>query len=524
MNTVQTAQVLYYVIIIIILIALIIFFISLYIPYSPEDENENSITNDDKRSEDSQAYADTPGVRREFKLQRTADYEDTASFQLVEPQEEVEDDVITYKKYLTIYQTPGFVRQFTSALKESFESKLVQYKFMLSKVNIDYNRAKAKVKNPFELNDRVTQLNKQKVELESVVKILETRLNTLSPSTTAKNLCEAITNTKHGLASLIGRVDVKDQLALQLYSFAYNPRAFYKNHQNIVIYGSSGIGKTKLASVISYVYAISGIQARRKFRNITKKELTNAYVDQAPHMTAEILNESLEGVCFIDEAYQLGPDPKQIGHPGHGPDAIAEMVNFLDKNRGLLIVIAAGYEKEMESRFMNSNEGMPRRFPTIIRLKNYDASELTDILIDFLYQDAPNMSISESEANYIYTLIHFIYSQNSKIFDKQAGDMENLARSISAVAYGCTKLRWETNNHAGNSRLLLNGFNQFLTSKDVKFNLKQSVANVNTSNRPMGTKVVHERATETDTFRHGESHSILQPHKFSSNRSPISQQ
>lgn len=493
-------------------------------PYVPEDESQSNSEPEDKKVGDYQSSADTPGIRSGIKLQRNNDYEITAKFELIEPQNEDEaDDVITYKKFLTIYQTPAFIKKFTDALKESFESKLAQYRFMLNKVNIDYNKAKAKVKNPFELNDRVTQLNKQKIELESIVKILENRLQTLNPSSTLKSLTEALSNTRHGLASLIGRIDVKNQIVLQLYSFAFNPRAFYKNHQNIVIYGSSGIGKTKLASVISYVYAVSGIQARRKFRNITKKELTNAYVDQAPHMTAEILNESLEGVCFIDEAYQLGPDPRQIGHPGHGPDAIAEMVNFLDKNRGLLIVIAAGYEKEMESRFMSTNEGMPRRFPTVIRLKNYNSSELTDILIDFLYQDAPNMVMTESEGNYIYTLINSIYSKNPNIFDKQAGDMENLARSISAVAYGCTKLRWETNNFSGNSRLLLNGFNQFLNSKNVQFNLQQTIgAKVGSNQTTIKTVETGNNSDYSgESYHSSTSHTIFEPHQFTGGRSPV---
>lgn len=492
-------------------------------PYVPEDESQSTVEVEDKRGGEYQASVDTPGVRSGNKLIRTNEYENNAVFELIEAsnKKDEEDDVITYKKFLTIYQSTGFIRQFTNSLKESFESKLNQYKFMLTKVTADYNTARAKVKNPFELNDRVTQLNKQKIELESIIKILGNRLQTLNNASTMKSLTEALTNTRHGLASLIGREDVKNQIVLQLYSFAYNPRAFYKNHQNIAIYGASGIGKTKLASVISYVYAVSGIQARRKFRNITKKELTNAYVDQAPHMTAEILYESLEGVCFIDEAYQLGPDPRQIGHPGHGPDAIAEMVNFLDKNRGLLIVIAAGYEKEMESRFMSTNEGMPRRFPTVIRLKNYNSSELTDILIDFLYQDAPNMIMTETEANYIYTLINVIYSSNPNIFDKQAGDMENLARSIAAVAYGCTKLRWETNNFDGNHRLLLNGFNQFLNSKNVQFNLQQSVKVKNVSDRALNNKNNQsDKDYISDHYNSDSARTIFQPHQFSVNRSP----
>ena len=207
---------------------------------------------------------------------------------------------------------------------------------------------------------------------------------------------------------------------------------------------------------------------RRKVRNVTKQEFTSSYVNESAQLTRELLMSTLEGVLFVDEAYDLCPPTSTLGRGvDHGHEAITELVNFLDKNMGLSIVIAAGYEDEMEERFMGANQGLSRRFPHQIRLKNYDPKQLTDILLKFLSEYTDTIKIGNIEAGYIYTVIDFLHTNVEDIFSKQAGDMLNLSNDIVRSIYGSVTRRWSKTDHRNNALMLLTGFNDHLRGKGI---------------------------------------------------------
>ncbi|MCA9750274.1 MAG: hypothetical protein KC414_14285, partial [Romboutsia sp.] len=151
----------------------------------------------------------------------------------------------------------------------------------------------------------------------------------------------------------------------------------------------------------------------------------------------------------------------------HGREAIAEMVNFLDKHIGLSVVIVAGYEKDMERRFMTCNEGMPRRFPHVIRLSGYDSAQLTNLLLTFLMQKSPEIIFEDEESNYLYALINYTMQERTNIFSKHAGDMLNLAGHLIRAIYGSKDYTWSKTNHKNNNKLLLKGFNDYLRGEGL---------------------------------------------------------
>ena len=272
-----------------------------------------------------------------------------------------------------------------------------------------------------------------------------------------------ISDPDRGLESLTGRADVKDFICLQLYAFSKNPTIFLENFQNIALYGSSGIGKTKVAKVISHAYSKSGILLRDNTGIITKRELTTAYVNESGRRVYKIFMENLESVIFLDEAYDITPPPSIAGNVDHGHEAITEIVNFLDKRIGMSILIAAGYEKQMETRFMNANEGMARRFPHIMRLSNYSSEELTQILMYFLVRNCKSIRFSEKHGDTCYTLVKYVYDTYPDVFDKQAADMQSLAECISTCIYGSVNVDWNTQYKS----LLTYGMNKFLSRKGL---------------------------------------------------------
>lgn len=380
------------------------------------------------------------------------------------------DSTLSYTEFKKIVVRQQFVEAFEKALRKSFYDKREIYIKRQHQVAKDIRAKmnKSSLTSFMEHDIALTRLKSLNGEYLSIVKAIDQRLNDLNYESVRAGLMSAVFDPYMGIESVVGRSDTKDFLSLQLYSFSQNPRTFYTNFQNIVILGPTGVGKTKLAQTIGYVFATSGILVRNKFRSITKNELTTAYINESASLTRDALMSTLEGILFLDEAYDIVPD-KVLGQKvhDHGSEAVSEMVNFLDKNVGLSIVVAAGYEKDMRARFLGANDGMPRRFPHIIKLTGYDAEQLTNLLLTFLAQKSPDLIFCDKEANFLYALIKFLLESKPKIFSKHAGDMLNLSGSISRAIYGSKDYVWDNSSSSTNMKLLVKGFNDYLRQMDL---------------------------------------------------------
>jgi hypothetical protein len=250
-------------------------------------------------------------------------------------------------------------------------------------------------------------------------------------------------------------------IALQIISFSNNPMTFITKFNHLRLYGNSGVGKTKVGQSLAFFYSKCGLLARNTFAIASSSTLVSSYVGKTPQIVDSILQNTLEGILFIDEAYSLVDNKSNV--KGYGKEAIDEMVGFIDKNIGLSVIIVAGYEKDMEENFMKTNEGLERRFPKVIILKDYTSSQLTDLLRRFIALSyGPNFSDTESDI--LYTYIHTLSKFDNKIFDKQAGDMLVLAGDILNSIYGSTQ-EWIDNDTKNNHVLIKDGINIFLAKK-----------------------------------------------------------
>ena len=222
---------------------------------------------------------------------------------------------------------------------------------------------------------------------------------------------------------------------------------------------------TALAKVIAYAFSKSGILATDTIKIVSRSDLVGQYIGQTAPRTRGNLLETLEGILFIDEAYQLSPDD-----PGRdfGPEAITEIVNFLDKYIGMSIVIVAGYEDKMTKNFFGSNEGLARRFPYRLTLSNYSISELTDILIRFV-ERSTEMQIDDETGNYLYSVIEYLDEEHKTddIFSNQAGDMLNFGSSLVKAINGSFKVKWKQGNLENNTPILKEGLQDYLKMKNL---------------------------------------------------------
>ena len=288
------------------------------------------------------------------------------------------------------------------------------------------------------------------------------------------NFRDAITNDDIGILSVSGakRQNIRNQLCKTLFILSKGYRPFMDSFINIVFTGPAGVGKTKLASTVGYVYAKSGILLVGEVIVVSPKDMVGEYVGQTAPKTAGILMKGLESIIFIDEAYQIMPcDNGEIpkGTKSFGPEAITEIVNFLDKYIGLSIMIVAGYEREIQGCFFAANEGLPRRFPIRYNLPPYSVDSLLNIFLNETNRRIGQDIFNTEIANYIYTVMYKLNGIDKDIFKNQAGDMINLVSMFLNVYYGSYKVNW--GNEKDNKIIMNTAFNIFLKNKGYQMQI-----------------------------------------------------
>lgn len=331
---------------------------------------------------------------------------------------------ITYKKFKKLITEDEFINSFTEAIKLNLKHKKVVYRKLQKQFKKDELLLKSGRRGVPE-DDTGSILKKISLILNNI-KALE-----ITPDYVKQNLHALLHDRDNGLESLTGQVPVKNFLANRLYNFSRNPLIFFNKFQNIRIYAGSGYGKTKIAQVIGFVFGKAGILVDGNMIQATRASLIASYVGQTAPKTRHVLISTLESVLFIDEAYNLAGGKGH--HEDYSQEAIVELINFIDKMIGLNIIIVAGYRNLMETQFMQSNEGLERRFLKPLILEPYSPKDLSNMLIRFIHQSYPTLEITQEQANYIYSVIKNKLDNNPKAFEKQAGDMLNISDNISQL-------------------------------------------------------------------------------------------
>ena len=143
---------------------------------------------------------------------------------------------------------------------------------------------------------------------------------------------------------------------------------------HMIFTGNPGTGKTTIARLISQYLKAVGALRGGQLVEVSRADLVGRYVGHTAPLTEQVIRSALGGVLFIDEAYSLYRGKED----SFGLEAIDTLVKGMEDHRDELVVVLAGYSREM-AQFLTANSGLASRFAQTIEFPDYTAEELLKI-------------------------------------------------------------------------------------------------------------------------------------------------
>ena len=168
-------------------------------------------------------------------------------------------------------------------------------------------------------------------------------------------------------------------------------------NMHMVFLGNPGTGKTTIARLVADIMYNLGYIKENKLIEVSSKDLIAEYVGQTAIKTNSVIEKSLNGVLFIDEAYTLASS-----NNSYNDEAIATLIQAMENYRDKLIVIFAGYTKEMQA-FLNSNSGIVSRIGYTLEFDDYTTDELVKIFINFMSKSG--FVVEDNAIEYLRSII-----------------------------------------------------------------------------------------------------------------------
>jgi len=185
-----------------------------------------------------------------------------------------------------------------------------------------------------------------------------------------------------------------------------------------VIYGPPGTGKTEISKIIGSIYSKLGVLKKNIFKKVVRDQLVAGYLGQTAIKTKDVIQSCIGGVLFIDEAYSLGSNDKV---DSYAKECIDTLCDALSEHKHELMVIIAGYEKELNECFFSHNKGLESRFVWHFKTDEYTATDLYNIFLKMINDNKWTYEFNTTKEKDIEW-----FERNKAYFKFMGRDMENL--------------------------------------------------------------------------------------------------
>ena len=191
--------------------------------------------------------------------------------------------------------------------------------------------------------------------------------------------------------------------------------------RHLLFLGNPGTGKTTVARLVGKIFKALGILKKGQFVEVNREKLVAPYVGQTAIKTREAIESALDGILFIDEAYALS---RSESGSDFGREAIDTLVPMMENYRDRLIVIFAGYTREMQE-FLNANSGIQSRIAHTIEFPDYNGAEMLEIFNYFCNTIQPKRICSPDIQESLQSYFDQMYRDRGRNFGN-GRDVRNL--------------------------------------------------------------------------------------------------
>ena len=263
------------------------------------------------------------------------------------------------------------------------------------------------------------------------------------------------------LNNMIGLASLKTNIVDQILYFAQDLHKGINSgdFMHTVIYGPPGTGKTEAAKIMGKIYSNLGVLKKGTFKKVTRSDLIAGYLGQTALKTQEVIKEALGGVLFIDEAYALGSSEKRDSFAKECIDTLCEA---LSDNKDNLMVIVAGYEKELKDCFFSFNQGLDSRFTWRFKTDDYSAEDLYNIFIKKVKDIGWDLDTTGIKINVDW------FKKNKDYFKFYGRDIETLLSKCKIAHSKRVFCLPEIEKRKLNLKDLEKGFEIYLKNEEVK--------------------------------------------------------